>query len=479
MKGIIIRIKNRYSGLSLPLKAAFWFTVCNFLQRGISMITTPIFTRLMSQDEYGLYSTYVSWMTVTAMLSTLSLYKSMMNLFVDYKEEKVLSSVTLLQIIVVSVWVLVGCVFNKQLSNLMKLTPVLIISMMVTTAFKAIIQNWTLYKQYKYDYKKVVFVSFTSSLAIAVFSVILVVCYSPSAASRAVVESFVFAFFGIALAVRIFKAYPKAVNTEIWKFSLVFCIGLLPHYLSEFVLQSSDKIMINYMCSRRDVAVYSVAYSVGNLINLVTSAINASFAPYQYQKIESKEYNKLRKRSNGVMLFVGVALFAIMLFSREIVLIFGGHKYLEGTNCIVPICIGIFFNYMFQMFARVQEYFNRKLTIVIPSILCAILNIVLNYLFIPIFGYVAAAYTTFISYLVFCLVHYYFYKRLTKQVLDSAQIYDGRTLTLISIGVIASGLVILFLNAHPVLKYTVICILITMVIIYRNKLITSVKGLVH
>lgn len=47
--------------MSKPVKAAFWFTVCSFLQRGISMIATPIFTRLLSTENYGLYSTYLSW----------------------------------------------------------------------------------------------------------------------------------------------------------------------------------------------------------------------------------------------------------------------------------------------------------------------------------------------------------------------------------------------------------------------------------
>lgn len=88
-----------------------------------------------------------------------------------------------------------------------------------------------------------------------------------------------------------------------------------------------------------------------------------------------------------------------MLFSKEIVLIFGGQKYIDSVNLIVPICIGIYFNYMFQLFARVQEYFEKKLTVVIPSVLCAIMNIVLNYVFIKLYGYQAVAYTTVFSYM--------------------------------------------------------------------------------
>ena len=50
-------------------------------------------------------------------------------------------------------------------------------------------------------------------------------------------------------------------------------------------------------------------------------------------------------------------LAGIMFFSREIVMVFGGMKYLESVDVIIPICIGVYFNYMFQLFDRVQEYY--------------------------------------------------------------------------------------------------------------------------
>ena len=93
MQHTLSMLKNKYLEMSKPVKAAFWFTVCNFLQRGISMITTPIFTRMLSTDEYGLYSTYLSWETVLSLVVTLSLYKAMMNLYVKYdNQEKILSA---------------------------------------------------------------------------------------------------------------------------------------------------------------------------------------------------------------------------------------------------------------------------------------------------------------------------------------------------------------------------------------------------
>ncbi len=46
-----MNITSKYRSLSVQAKAALWFTICSFLQKGISFITVPIFTRLMSTEE--------------------------------------------------------------------------------------------------------------------------------------------------------------------------------------------------------------------------------------------------------------------------------------------------------------------------------------------------------------------------------------------------------------------------------------------
>ena len=233
--------------------------------------------------------------------------------------------------------------------------------------------------------------------------------------------------------------------------------------------------MINYLCGTSDVALYSIAYSAGSLINLITGAINSTFAPYQYQKIKAGEYELLAKRANQILLFVGVMLAGIMLFSREIVLVFGGTKYIDSVGVIIPICIGVYFNYMFQLFARVQEYYERKFTVVIPSILCAVLNLILNYIFIKLCGYQAAAYTTFFCYALFCFIHYLFYKKVCTEILNGTQLYDVKGLLAISVGVVVSGVVITFINKFLWLKYTILIVTLIALIINRKRVFRALK----
>ena len=66
-------VLKKYSELPIPLKASFWFLITGFLQKGISVITTPIFTRLLSTSEYGQLSIYNSWAGIITIFATLNL----------------------------------------------------------------------------------------------------------------------------------------------------------------------------------------------------------------------------------------------------------------------------------------------------------------------------------------------------------------------------------------------------------------------
>ena len=471
IKQYIFAFRNKYKLMPKPAKASLWFIICSFFQRGISMITSPVFARLLPEEQYGIASTFYAWESLLTMIITLSLYKAMMNLFVKKRDkEHVLSSICGLSIVLCSVWFLIFFIFQKRIISFLGLSKTLTFCLLASVLYQAIYSNWSLYERYLYNYKKIVFLSLTSSVVLSVAAVVCVLLIGRTAESRIVPLILAHAVITIGLLLSIYRKSHSFYDGEVWKFSLSFCIVLLPHYLSEFVLQSSDKLMINYMCGPRDVALYSVAYSAGSLINLMTNAINSSFAPYQYQQIEAKNYKGLSKRANQVLLGVAIVLSLIMLFSNEIVLIFGGKKYLESAEVIIPICIGIFFNYLFQLFARAQEYFERKITVVIPSVLCALLNLVLNYVFIKKYGYQAAAYTTFACYLFFCCLHYLFYKKVCKEELDGENIYDVLGIMKISGAVIIAGITITIINKTVVVKYTIIAVGMIIAVIYKKKI---------
>ena len=71
---MIRKFWNRYKGFPVQVRASLWFLVCSFLQKGISVITTPIFTRLLSTAEYGRYNVFDSWLRIVTIFVSHHLY---------------------------------------------------------------------------------------------------------------------------------------------------------------------------------------------------------------------------------------------------------------------------------------------------------------------------------------------------------------------------------------------------------------------
>ncbi|MDT6438172.1 oligosaccharide flippase family protein, partial [Enterococcus faecium] len=94
------------------------------------MITTPIFTRVLSTEQYGLYSTYLSWESLLLMITSLSLFKAMMNLYVKYdNQEHILSTVSGLTLVLTIFWFVIAIFIKDILAEILGLTPVLVVCM--------------------------------------------------------------------------------------------------------------------------------------------------------------------------------------------------------------------------------------------------------------------------------------------------------------------------------------------------------------
>ena len=78
-KRIFGSVMIKYRNMPMATKASLWYVVCNVLQKGIVLLSTPIFTRLMSTSEFGIYTIYQSWYSILVIFTSLGLYNSIYN----------------------------------------------------------------------------------------------------------------------------------------------------------------------------------------------------------------------------------------------------------------------------------------------------------------------------------------------------------------------------------------------------------------
>ena len=114
------KIIQKYKNSNVAIKAALWFTICNLLQKGITMISMPIFTRLLSTEQYGVLTIYNSWYSIISIIVTLNLAGGVIfNAMTKYEDDKdrFISSMqgltTLITIIFFVIYICLQNYFNK------------------------------------------------------------------------------------------------------------------------------------------------------------------------------------------------------------------------------------------------------------------------------------------------------------------------------------------------------------------------------
>ena len=107
---------------SQAVKAGIAYTIGNVLIRGINFITLPIFSRLMTTEEFGVYNVFLSYESILYVIVGLALHSSIRSAKIEFKEEidGYTSSISLVYIFNLAILVIVSLFFSNQISELLR-----------------------------------------------------------------------------------------------------------------------------------------------------------------------------------------------------------------------------------------------------------------------------------------------------------------------------------------------------------------------
>lgn len=481
MRDVVMKVKNRYSSLSAPVKAAAWFTVCSFMQKGISFITVPIFTRLMTTEQFGVFSVYNSWYSILSIVMTLNLSAGVYNNCLTKYSGQRAQATSALQGLSTTVTAVMFVIYLANINfwnQLLHLSTLFVVLMFIENLFTPAYLFWTAEKRYDYKYIGIVIITLIISVGSPIVGIVAVLCTEYKTEARVLSFALIQAIVGLIFYIYNFQKGRKFFQKEYWLFALRFNIPLIPHYLSMTVLNQADRIMISQMVSDSAAAVYSIAYSVSNIMSIITSSINNSFIPYTYKVLKVGEYHKLRENSNALLLFICVFSILTMAFGPEVILIMGGKEYYDAIWVIPPVAASVFFTFLYPLFANIEFYFEKTMGIMVASCIGAVTNIVLNYYFIGLFGYYAAGYTTLVCYILFDIFHYIFQKRiLTRQLHLKKNIYDIRMILILSAVELICMLLMTLVYTNFLIRYLIILLIAVVCIINRKYALSIIRNI--
>lgn len=469
------RLLAQYNKLSLGVKVSLWFTFCNFFQKGISMLSVPIFTRMMTTEEYGVFSVYQSWYSILTIIVTLNLFAGVYNrglIKYELHKNEFTSAIQGLSSLVTILFFLIYCVAMPLWIRVFELPSVYMFIMFIEMLFTPAYSYWSARQRFEYKYKRLVIATICFSLASPSVGFLAVLVAHDKALARILSYAIVQIAFGVVFSIYIIVKGKKLYCKEYWRYAIVFNLPLIPHYLSQIVLNQADRIMISRIVGSGEAAIYSVAYNISLIMSLLTNAINSAFVPSLYNCLKEKKYLRIKEISTYVILIAAVVTFGAMLFGPELIYIFAPEQYYGAIGVIPPVALSVFFIAVYALFVNVEFYFEKTKYTMYVSVCGAVINIVLNWIFINKYGYIAAGYTTVVCYVLFAIGHYLLYNYLNRKYLNNISIIRGKFIFMVSCILMGLMFLTLLLYKYTYIRYIVIAVIVIWGIHERKKMLS-------
>lgn len=472
----LTKLKKRYLELPEMAKASLWFTVCNILSKGIALLSTPIFTRILTPEQYGDFAVFQSWYSIIIIFSSLNLFLGVYGKgLIEFEKDRdrFTSALLGLTFFITSIVLLIYMAGMNFFTDFFGLAPHIMACMFIELYTMPAYEFWSVRQRYEYKYRKLVVISLSMTIVSIVVSIITVMNTTYKLEARVASDVFVKAIVGFGIFIIIFSKSKYLYNKKYWKYALVFNIPLIPHFLSTMILNQSDRIMIKTMCGPADAAIYSLAYTIGTVALLVINAVNSSLTPYIYEKLKKKDYFSIKKVTRLLVILVVLMTAMFMLFAPEVIYIFAGREYYEAIGVIPPVAVSMFFIFLYSLYSNIEYYYKRTTYIALASTICAVVNIILNYLLIPIFGYYAAGYTTLICYVFYTIMHGFFCKKILNSInVKLQEVFSIKNdIASIFFIILLMGIVLMLYN-YFLVRYVILLIIMIMCIIKRKYLIS-------
>lgn len=472
---------EKYNSLSVQLRATVWFFICSVLQKGISVITTPVFTRLLSAAEYGQYSVFNTWLSIISVIVTLQLAGGVYTMgIVKFKEEERVftSSLQGLNLTLCLVWTIAYIVFRDFWNALFSLTTVQMLAMLVMIWASASFIFWMTTQRNAYRYRALVAVTLAVSLGKPVVGIFFVIHAQDKVTARILglmlVEVIAYSGF-FASQMRKGKTF---FSKKFWRYAIFFNLPLIPHYLSGSILASSDRIMIQKMVGDEQAGTYSLAYSVSMIMTMVNEALNKTMSPWLYQRMRKKDYSSMFKVVYPSLFLIACANLLLIAVAPEIVTLFAPKEYYEAIFVIPPIAMSVYANYLYLCFAPFEFYFEKRMWTTVGTLTSATVNILLNYTLIDFYGYYAAGYTTLFCYLLNSTMHYFFMRKVCKRYLDDIRPYSPKRLLLISSAFVITGFAYIPTYQNITARYLLTLFLLILLLFQRKRVVSMMKAVV-
>ena len=407
------------------LTSGFFFVLAQLLVRGLTFAVTPVYTRLLSQAQYGQIRVYESWLLIAYPTMSLCLWKSADVAKYDYKEKynAYISSVHTLSYIAIGLIFGVCLIFKEPVQRFCRMDDLMFyICFLYVFTYTSMLYLQRRDKQ-MLRYKFSTAATLLTIVPGTVLSIILIYQGKMAGLYDQLVHRRIIGYYtpqiigGAIVAVVLWAQGKTFFDKGYWKYGLAYSLPLIPEALSIQIMNQSDKIMIQSMIGDVETGIFALATTVSFIIWILEDSVWNAWIPWLYEKISRDETGDIERPWTAVMHAFGIMSWLLVMLAPEEIAILGSKEYHMAVFLIAPMVTGTLFRFYSYSYSAIQNYYKKTRYVAAGTIATMILNVILNYICILFFGYMAAAYTTAFSYLVLLLVQGFLEYRITGKVI--------------------------------------------------------------
>ncbi len=462
---------------SKVVKAGAGYIVGNYMLKGLSFLTIPIFSRLMSTSDYGLYNMFLAYESILYLFIGFAIHssyknaryrygiKSEKNIDVKTYENYVSTTMVLLMISTVA-WLIVIFFFSNKLMLILGLNKISLLMLVIYSFGTSVIICFNTHVALNYQYQSFIKIASVNAISSTLISTILIctVYSNQKYMGRIIGTAFPVIILAFYIIIGFFREAKPGNYQEFLGWGVKYSFPIIPHGISQVILSQFDRIMINKMVDSSAAGIYSFAYNIYAIVAVTANSLDNVWSSWFYEQMYNGKLDRIKKQSKVYMILMVFLSVIVMFVSPEIVRLLGRQDYWTASYSVIPIVAGGYFSFLYSIPASVEYYYAKTKLMSIGTGSAAIVNIVLNFVFINKYGYIAAAYTTLLTYLLYFIFHY-----LLAIKIQGFCIFSTKVMLICSVSVLVVAFAARALVIHWIVRWIFALSAGILLIIYEEK----------
>ena len=453
------------------VKSGIWYVISNVMIRAVGIITAPIYTRLLNTSETGFANNFNNYVSIFYVMTGLCLIYSVGRAKIDFKGEefhRYMSAIQALSSIfgLILLAVVMLCMPSEGMLGYNRL--IIFILFAYLTVYPSI--DYMLYKlRFEYRYKENIAISVIITVSTVALSIALILLMPQDKGFAKILGTVIpSALVALVCYIAILGKGRVVFHKEYWKYALSIGLPMIPHGLAMILLSRIDVSMISRMCDLSAVGLYTSGYVIGSLLMFVTNAVGNAWVPLFNERLDGGDIDGIR-RDNKILMEAGCFMTVCFIgVAPDMIRVLYAKPYHESMYVVAPVALGTLCQYFYTNYVNAEIFYKKTALIAVNSCIAAGANIVLNYIFIGRYGYIAAAYTTLAGYFILMILHYITTTHILKKKIYADGKYFAMLIVTVCIGTGLSMTYDTFLLRYLFLTLTVL----VLVWVWKHDIIT-------